>query len=369
MDLAWSTPIGTGLTQSSIAVGSDGTIYVVVSHPDLKASTWYALAPDGGVLWTFPLSITGWSSPAIGDDGTMYVGSREGSGAVGSDGQLIAVDPSGTLKWVQDDLGKVQSSPALGADGTIYVGTNRGVFALDPEDGEIEWTYEAIVSVSSPAVANDGTVYVGATDKLLHAINPDGSGRWTFPPGSWILAAPTVGADGTVYFGSAGGRLFALDSDGSERWSLLLEMAGVESSPAIGSDGTVYVRAGELFAIDPSGSIRWRHPDNSFGQVHSPVVGGDGTVYFGSSDRGVTAVGTDGNVKWHYAMLESHLGSPAIGIDGTIIAASTAFNGASSVGICTIRAFVEKGTSNGGYASSPWPTARGGRDNSGRAGG
>ena len=56
------------------------------------------------------------SSPAIGADGTVYVGSE--------DDKLYAIDPDGSLKWAYTTGGAVYSSPAIGADGTVYVGSS-----------------------------------------------------------------------------------------------------------------------------------------------------------------------------------------------------------------------------------------------------
>jgi len=63
------------------------------------------------------------SSPAVGADGTIYVGSR--------DYNLYALNPDGTQKWKFATNGEVWSSPAVGADGTMYVGSADGnVYAL-----------------------------------------------------------------------------------------------------------------------------------------------------------------------------------------------------------------------------------------------
>lgn len=63
------------------------------------------------------------SSPAIGADGTIYVGS--------GDGALYAVNPNGTIKGSYVTGGHIDSSPALGTDGTIYVGSGDGnLYAL-----------------------------------------------------------------------------------------------------------------------------------------------------------------------------------------------------------------------------------------------
>ena len=63
------------------------------------------------------------SSPAIGSDGTIYVGSY--------DINLYAINPDGSKKWEFDTLAGVVTSPAIGSDGTIYVGTrNKNLYAI-----------------------------------------------------------------------------------------------------------------------------------------------------------------------------------------------------------------------------------------------
>jgi outer membrane protein assembly factor BamB len=53
---------------------------------------------------------------------------------VGSfDGKLYALDPDGTQKWEFVTGAVVYSSPAIGADGTIYVGSNdSNLYAIGP---------------------------------------------------------------------------------------------------------------------------------------------------------------------------------------------------------------------------------------------
>lgn len=356
VDLAWSFSTGAASIRGGVGIGADGTIYVR-TYDEGGQSRLYATSPDGGVLWTLDLPPTGPSSTAIGTDGTLYIGSFSDQLA----GSLTAVSSNGAVRWVVEGIEPVNSSPAVGPDGTIYVAGGQHVYAIDSQ-GKIQWTYGATDRAfvySSPAVASDGTIYVGGVDDLLHAINPDGSSLWTFQAQDLIQSSPVIGADGTIYFGSEDGRFYAVRPEGTRRWSLELDRGGVASSPSIGSDGTVYVMAGSLFAIDPDGSIRWRYPVGSHGFQPTPILGADGTIYFGSF-RGMAALDAQGRLLWNYGTMGRALGSPAVGFDGTIIA--TSFAG-------TVFTLVENGSTNGGYAGSPWPTARGGRANSGRAGG
>ena len=363
--LDWSFPEGSrgGSVDAGVAVGADGTIYVGWNDNSGERSHWYALSPQGGMLWTVDLPRTSWSTPAIGADGTLYLGSR-----IGLTGSLIAVNPGGSVRWVLADPDGISSSPALGPDGTIYVAGGQHVHAVDPQ-GEVQWTYETsgrTFFLSSPAVARDGTIYVGGMDDRLHAIDRDGSARWTFRASDRVWSAPSIGPDGTIYFGSFDGLLYAVNPDGSERWSVSVGYARVGSAPSIGPDGAIYVLGDGLFAIDPGGAIRWHFDSGTSGYWTTPILGADGNVYVGAG-RAVTALDAQGRLLWEYQpggdVSGVHvLGSPAIGVDGTIIATSFSYSDGG-----TIHGIVETESANGGYAGSPWPTQRGDRANTGRA--
>ena len=361
--LDWSFPEGSrgGSIDAGAAIGADGTIYVGWNDHPAERSHLYALAPQGGILWIVDLPGISWSTPAIGTDGTLYVGLRGSTG-------LVAVDPAGSVRWVLDNLSRISSSPAIGPDGTIYVAGRRHVHAVDPR-GEIRWTYESSHFTSSPAVASDGTIYVGGTDNNLHAINRDGSPRWTFKKSALVWSPPSIGRDGAIYFGTDAGRLHAVNPDGTERWNVSVRDGAVLSPPSIGPDGAIYVLGRGLFAINPDGSIRWHFHSATSGFRTTPILGANGNVYLGSG-AAVTALDAQGRLLWDYQPGGGHgftgvwvLASPAIGVDGTIIATSF-----SETDGGTIHGIVETESTNGGHAGSPWPTQRGNPANTGRAG-
>ena len=63
------------------------------------------------------------------------------------------------------------SSPVIGSDGTIYVGSDdHNLYAINP-DGSKKWNFKTRFEVSSsPAIGSDGTIYVGSEDNYLYAI-------------------------------------------------------------------------------------------------------------------------------------------------------------------------------------------------------
>ena len=96
------------------------------------------------------------SSPAIGSDGTVYVGSVKQI----SMPSMARQGPSyGNLKR------GVTSSPAIGSDGTVPSGHGTKLYAINGKTGDKLWEFKTGCCVS------DDTVYVGSYDKKLYAIN------------------------------------------------------------------------------------------------------------------------------------------------------------------------------------------------------
>ena len=118
----------------------------------------------------------------------------------------------GTQKWAFLTGANVESSPAIGADGTLYVGSSDfNLYAINP-DGTQKWGFPTGGFVfSSPAIGTDGTVYVGSSDGYLYAINPDGTQKWAFTTGDFVSSPPAIGADGTLYVGSNDDNLYAIN--------------------------------------------------------------------------------------------------------------------------------------------------------------
>ncbi|MCP5005601.1 MAG: S8 family serine peptidase [Planctomycetes bacterium] len=322
--------------ETSPAIGYDGTIYVG------SGDKFYALNPDGTRKWQY---YTGFrkifSTPVIGDDGTIYVGSG---------GDLDALNPDGTRKWRFTKVHSSSSSPAISADGTIYVGSSDGLNALNP-DGTKKWEFTEHIS-SSPTIGSDGTIYAGGFHKL-YAINPDGTKKWEFAEVGYYSL--TIVAEGTIYVGSGynvytglgDNKLYALNLDGTKKWEFPT-VTPVHSSPAIGTDGTIYVMSYDerLYAINPDGTKKWEFIMGGYGSSSSPAIGADGTIYVGSSDNKFYAINPDGTKKWEFLTGDHINSSPAIGTDGTIFVGSRD------------NKFYAIYSDSGGLANSPWPMFR-----------
>jgi outer membrane protein assembly factor BamB len=346
-----------GMIVSSPAIGPNGTIYIGSDDGHL-----YALDEETGAKkWSFPAKADVMSSPAIGTDGTVYFGSQ--------DNNVYALDgTTGAKKWSFSTVNNVSSSPAIGMDGTVYVGcvgslwdSDCSLYALDGANGSLKWSFPAGSGVgSSPAIGVDGTVYIGSCDRNVYALDgKTGAKKWSFSTSGEVFSSAAIGADGTVYIGSCDHNVYALDgATGTKKWSFATG-DGVESSPTIAVDGTVYVGSFDrnVYALDgKTGAPKWVFTTGS-GVYSSAAIALDGTVYIASFDRNVYALDAKTGVpKWVFATgeygYEIVFSSPAVGRDGTVY-----------IGSSDHQVYALQGSS--GLANTPWPKFRQNAQNDG----
>ena len=84
----------------------------------------------------------------------------------------------GTPIWEFKTENYVSSSPAIGSDGTVYVGSGDDkLYAINGKTGGKLWEFETGHEVNPPpAIGPDGTVYFGSRDKKLYAFRTNSKG-------------------------------------------------------------------------------------------------------------------------------------------------------------------------------------------------
>lgn len=197
----WRCELGGPIESSSPSIDANGIIYIASINGQL-----YAVNPDGTLHWEFNIGVPSNCSPAIADDGTIYISSTWG---------LTAVDPQGGYLWGYEIGSSGASHPVIGTDGTVYT---RGFnfMALDPDNANLKWAYTGNSSNFSTAAAigSDGNIYVGCTDSHLYAFNASGTLLWKYKNG-WqgIWSSPALSSDGVLYFGYSSGYVLAIHTN------------------------------------------------------------------------------------------------------------------------------------------------------------
>ncbi len=177
-------------------------------------------------------------------------------------GQVSALaSQPGTLLWSRDTgsgtFHAIYSSPAIDSDGVVYCGSNENynnqVRAINGHTGVQIWQIAMANSADlSPAVGPNNLVYAGDTwAGYLNAIDKQsGNVLWQFSRGGGFgngpgFGSPALASDGTVYVTCASlHTLYAVDGNtGAENWSFGTGVLAASYSPSIGRDKTVFLRA------------------------------------------------------------------------------------------------------------------------------
>jgi len=256
---AWKVDLGPGQGTSSPAIGPDGTIYAVGGGGKLVAvgpdgsAKWSA--QTGPILRISPGLASDGTVYVPSYDGKLYAVTPPASGQQASVkwtfdfGQHLGPTPfpSASTQFGaggQSGIGS-SASPAIGPDGTIYIGANNSNFYAISPDGQMRWLYEAEREVagiwSTAAMSSDGsTVYFGANKGGIYALDTaSGKERWRFNIYGSVYNSPGLDEHGVLYTGSTVGHVFAIDSaSGQPVWDF---NAGQEvwSDPSIRPDGSL----------------------------------------------------------------------------------------------------------------------------------
>jgi outer membrane protein assembly factor BamB len=146
-----------------------------------------------------------------------------------------------------------------------------------------------------------------------------------------------VDKDQTVYTGTVAGQtLYSVTKTGDVKWTFKVD-GKIDSSPAVGSDGTVYITTTDLmlYAVSSSGALKWKYKVDvaETTDISTPVLAKDGTIYFSASRFEGTAgmelfyaFEPSGKLKWRFQTEGKKSTMPAVAEDGTIIMATTILN-------------------------------------------
>ena len=217
------------------------------------------------------------------------------------------------------------SSVVFSHDGqTFYMGSPTkptGLFAVSAITEQVVWSYATTGNVygEGPAVGPDGTIYFSDEGGTFYAISPSGSLKWQHNVGKGQNASPAVTSDGTVYV-IASGELTALDANGGTKWSATLD--GTPGGIVVDAEGTVYAGTNTgIWAYSESGSQKWKSAEAyAVTERGGSLAIHDGILYAVLKAKGgcVALDAATGNELWQYETSENDCYHPVVDTEGNV---------------------------------------------------
>lgn len=325
----WRFRTGKGIFSSPV-VGGDETIYIGSAD-----RTFYALR-DGEVVWRFDTGEIIDSAAVLDDRGRVYFGSGDGhvyalDATTGEQKWSFEADPPETqnalIRWFEGNVG-------IGPDGTLYAGNdNFHLYALDRDTGAARWravmpdqTWSlAAVDVERSRLYVGNVNVLGARGNVFALDLETGEQLWRFGRDGSVAASPALAGD-TTFVGAYDGFLRALAvDDGAPRWEVGLR-DHLYASPALTADGGLIQAGadGSVYALNAAdGTVRWVF-DWGAPLRSSPALDPEGRVYLGTGDGHLLVLHADGTLDWALRLVteprDDLNASPALGHRGVYLA-------------------------------------------------
>lgn len=244
----------------NMAVDAQGNLYIT------KYSAIEEIDPDG-TSRTFGSGFNDLNAIAVGTDGSVYV--------VDSGNSIMRIYPDRSIKTVMSGSGQLQTL-AVDAQGNIYASGSSGIFLTYP-NGTTAQIGDRYASLYNDP---EGNVYAsGTSDDTVFSLYPDGQmvPRYNYSRTSLKFMAAR---QGDLYFYDVlNGAVFRISADGKgEKLGDFSRVGDI----AMDDQGNIYAvdsAAGSVKEIYPDGTIKIRYHDVNGDAPENIAVNGQGDIY------------------------------------------------------------------------------------------
>ena len=206
---------------------------------------------------------------------------------------------TGNEAWVFSEArDKYVGASTFANDMVFAPSADYNIYALDLNNGDLNFTVETEKSNWASAVSDGETVYVPSMDHSIYAFDANsGDITWKTDVDGAIAAAPIL-VDDVLYITTLNEETVALDcTDGNILWRTDMEDFAW-APPAMIEDTLIVINAsGTVFALDSAdGSPLWSA--DSGGEVTAAAVAVEGGFVVVTHDAEVVSFSLDGGKQW-----------------------------------------------------------------------
>ncbi len=203
----WTFETGGLCIPGGPAIGDDDTIYIA-THDDHV----YAVSQVGNQIWMTNCGNSDMCAPpALGPLG-IYVGSMSG--------RMYCLNYNGSIKWYKQVStgGGIHDAVAIGDDGNIYFGCRDGsVYCMAQAAATVIWEFETSheIFATSPVLDGADHIYIGNVAGDFYCLTTGGDQVWVYSTGDMEIRckSPAIASDGTVLVGTLGGLVYGFKDE------------------------------------------------------------------------------------------------------------------------------------------------------------
>ncbi|HSI71864.1 MAG TPA: PQQ-binding-like beta-propeller repeat protein [Fimbriimonas sp.] len=206
-------------------------------------------------------------------------------------GRVFCIDKeTGNLLWrfpqVDPIEGAFRATPLLGADTLVVAGDNKLVYGVNPNNGQLKWSYPTSQPVyGQPAIVGQ-TVVFATSDNKIHSVNlADGTAFWATPysvPDG--INGTMIGVGNSVVLFNNRAQLFSIDlSTRKTNWTRNFTQLPPNPVPVAYGESIFAVSGPYVISVNPQNGVpRWQI--STGGQLQLPPAVSDSGIYVVSQD-------------------------------------------------------------------------------------
>jgi len=330
-ELLWkANTTGTNYEESAV-VYYDGVAYIgsCSTHGDGHDKLFAVDTTTGDILWSKFIG-PGYVGPVIDND-RIYIGT-DSHGYDPTNEYIFCINRSdGIVLWSRNIYGGIAESIQYDTD-KIYF-TSDIIYALDKDDGAINWAYRMdTYSVTKP-ILKDNAFFTATSGGMMYKIDiEDGSRIWdaVLSDNSWDNS---ITADGkghiflAIYYDNT---MNAYDEDtGALLWSYELHDGSLSFNAYHNNVIFISDTSGYVYALNSSsGALLWEKKIGNTIDISSPTLSG-GLLFIGTRDFEEGAFfalnEATGDILWKYPVGASVTAPPSI-VDGMMLCGTDSWN-------------------------------------------
>lgn len=299
--LAWKFH-GNNEFLSSPAIGPDGTIYIGCDDNFI-----YAINSNGTLKWKVRTGYHVISSPAIDDQGNICVGSE--------DSNLYVISPDGKVLRKIKTGGFVNSSPLVYGNRVYFCSEDGSLYFIDKREQTIREGFSGSPNYSSPLADDVGSIYFCGRRGTINKIENGARVNWSLR--TQIYSTPASIGKRSLVIGCDDGLFFSLSFKYMEKkknWQYKTK-GKIRASPAVSPiNKNIYIGSFDknFYCLDQNGKLKWKFKTG--GEIESSAaLTGDGKSIFGSNDGKIYCLDSKGKSVWSFKTGGDVASSPAIG--------------------------------------------------------